>query len=227
MKTQIFGLLFISFLFVACTKNEVVTPFVNAKALASDSNFIKMLGQEKQLTHFINQLAIEKSLTIVELQNKLQYLHDKDLNSGSGDQLLYDYLGEANVNFMNSFAQKYQQNWSSLNKQYSYISIQDIDSAVKQVYAYRYNAEAITSNQVFNIKSNAINSINYISINKANDCGWKYALCMAAATAGGILCHANCIGLTAGLGTPVCVLLCGTIELAAGVGCIDSFCPLP
>jgi hypothetical protein len=91
MKNQTICILFSCFLFVACTKNEVVAPvesLKSANALASDSNFIKMLALEKQLTHFINQLAIEKSLTIVELQNKLQYLHDKDLNSGSGDQLL-------------------------------------------------------------------------------------------------------------------------------------------
>ena len=81
MKNQIFGLLLICIFFIDCTKQEIVAPLessVNSNLLARDSNFVNMLEQEKQLTRFIKQLANEKGLTIVELQNKLQYLHDKE-----------------------------------------------------------------------------------------------------------------------------------------------------
>jgi hypothetical protein len=225
MKNQIFGLLLICIFFIGCTKQEMVAPVessVNSNLLARDSNFIKILEQEKQLTRFINQLAIEKGLTIVELQNKLQYLHDKDLHSGSGDQILYAFLGEANVNYMSSYIKKYRQNLQSLNHKYTYISIQDIDSAVKQVYQNEFNFPLVNTSSMDIRSTNA-----YLEVNKEKDCGWKYTICIAGATSAAIFCHIGCIGSTAGIGAPVCVILCGTIQAAAGLVCIDNYCPLP
>ena len=95
MKNQYLGFLAISFLLCSCTKQELPTPAVNtvtANVLAKDSNFLELVKQEKRITHFVAQLAIEKGLTIVELKNKLQDLHNKDLNSLKGDPLLNAYL---------------------------------------------------------------------------------------------------------------------------------------
>ena len=55
-------------------------------------------------------------------------------------------------------------------------------------------------------------------------CDKEYFACMAKALASAITCHAGCIALTAGFGTPVCVLLCLSIEIADGILCADQFC---
>lgn len=64
--------------------------------------------------------------------------------------------------------------------------------------------------------------------NLSSDCGWRYNLCITAAGAGAILCHAGCdttaLATTAGLGIPACVALCSTIQVAASVQCYDTYC---
>ena len=206
----------------SCTKNEFEQPAVNSVSLSQDSSFIEIVHQEKELTNFITHLAVTKGLTIIQLKNKLALLHDKDLNSTNGDSLVNDYLGTENINYLNTITNIYYSNWKSLNNRYNYISLQQIDTAVKQLYSSEYNISLVSTGIVDRIAMNAL-----IEVNKVNDCGWKYALCMAAATAVGITCHVSCIGGTAGIGTPACVLLCGTLETAAGVACIDNYCPLP
>jgi hypothetical protein len=222
MKNPLIGLLVICSIFASCTKQEVATTAITANALASDSHFIEIIKQEKQLTHLITQLAIEKGLTIVELKNKLNELHDKDLNSANGDPLLNAYLGVKNCNTITSLSNTYRSHWDYLNKSYGYLTILQLDTAVKQVYEKQYNMSVLNPSGSGTYATNAL-----IDINRVNDCGWRYTLCMAAATAGGIICHVGCIGGTAGLGTPACLIICGTIELAAGVACIDGFCPIP
>jgi len=63
----------------------------------------------------------------------------------------------------------------------------------------------------------------------ADDCGWRYYLCGAAATAAAIVCHARCdvsaIGLTAGIGIPACTALCLTVQAYGLVECTDKYCP--
>lgn len=59
-------------------------------------------------------------------------------------------------------------------------------------------------------------------------CNWRYYVCMAAATAGAILCHAACdttaLALTAGAGIPACFLLCASLQTYAGIECGDKYC---
>lgn len=225
MKNQFIGLLAICFVLTSCTKQELVAPavnLVNVNLLARDSNFLEIIEQEKQLTHFISQLANEKGLTIVELKNKLQDLHNKDLNSGSGNQILYAYVGTKYINLIKDLANIYRINYNHVSKRYGPLTIMQVDTAVKQVYKNEYRLSLGNTRSVDMIATNAL-----LEVNKVNDCGWKYALCMAAATAGAIGCHVACIASTAGFGTPGCVLLCGTIQAAAGVICIDNYCPIP
>lgn len=61
------------------------------------------------------------------------------------------------------------------------------------------------------------------------NCGWRYSVCLGAAYAGAVLCHAGCdttaLATTAGLGIPACVAACGTLQVFASVQCYDSYCP--
>lgn len=222
MKKPLIGLLVICVSVISCSKHIEPPQSISQNALSADSNFISIVHQEKLLTQFILNLAKERYLTPIELKNKLQSLHDKDVNSNSGDRGLNEYLGDSNLYYLSNYVKAYKKNWTLLNNKYAYISMQHIDTAVKQLYAYRYNTESLSNSTVNNIKGNM-----YTEIEKTNDCGWRYTLCIAEATAAAIICHAGCVGSTAGLGTPICVLLCGTIQTAAGVYCIDNYCPLP
>ena len=225
MKNQFIGLFAICFVLTSCTKQELVAPavnLVNVNLLARDSNFLEIIKQEKQLTHFISQLANEKGLTKVELKNKLNDLHNKDLNSGSGDQILYAYLGTKYINLIKDLANTYRINYNHVSKRYGPLTIMQVDTAVKQVYKNEYRLSLDNTRSVDMIATNAL-----LEVNKEKDCGWKYAICIAGATSAAIFCHIGCIGSTAGIGAPVCVLLCGTIQAAAGVVCIDNYCPIP
>ena len=118
------------------------------------------------------------------------------------------------VNFLKQFNSAYYNAWHDLKKQYGNIKNQDIKDA-SRLYFEQQKLLAIQQNQ---IKSNSIQP------NAKNHCTWGYDLCIAGVTAGAIICHSSCIGGTAGFGAPACVLLCGTIQVAAGAQCMNSYC---
>ena len=118
------------------------------------------------------------------------------------------------LNFLKQFNSAYYKAWHDLNKQYRNIKEQDIKDA-SRLYFEQQKLLAIQQNQ---IKSNSIQP------NAKNHCTWGYDLCIAGVTAGAIICHSSCIGGTAGFGAPACALLCGTIQVAAGAQCMNSYC---
>lgn len=214
-------LVIMCYLFFGCSKTTKEKMPVIQNTLYKDTNFIKVVNLEEALKNHILMLADRKGVTPLVFKKKIQSLHDKDLNSTKNNKLLNEYMGPENVLYLIEYAKVYNKAWSNLNIKYNYISMQNIDDACKQLYAKRYN-------QISNITSSLspLTTNSFVTINKVNDCGWRFSVCMAAATAGAILCHVGCIGGTAGLGTPACVVLCGTLEIAAGVACIDNYCPI-
>ncbi len=222
MKYQFFRVFAFCAILGSCSKTSVEPMAIKTNKLSQDTNFINVVNQERDLLKFISHLAVTKGMTLVELKNKIESLNDKDLNSSNASYLVDEFIGNENVSFLKDYAKKYSNNWNQINRKFNYVSMQQIDTACNQVLSQEINSQLLKSVIIDRIATNSL-----IEINMLNDCGWKYSLCTSAALATGILCHANCIGLTAGLGTPVCVLLCGTIEAAAGVACIDNYCPLP
>lgn len=215
-------LLLFGFLLFGCAKStKEQTTFMEGN-LSSDTNFVKVVQLEEELNNFVLQLADSKGLTIKSLKIKIQDLNDKDLHSTKDNKLFNEFIGIANAEYLKNYTNVYKSTWSKLNANYNYISMQNINEACKQLYAKRYNSLTSIASSSSSISANDV-----ISVNKANDCGWKFSLCIAAATSGAILCHASCIGATAGLGTPACVVLCATLQAAAGVVCIDNYCPIP
>lgn len=55
-------------------------------------------------------------------------------------------------------------------------------------------------------------------------CKREYYVCLAAATSAAMLCHAECVGLTVGFGTPGCVVLCTSLQVYAMIECMDKWC---
>lgn len=180
------SLLVICTTLLSCTKNEVAPSSINSSSLSQDTSFIQIVQQEKELTNFVSHLAEAKGLTIIELKDTLATLHDKDLNLSNGDLLVIRFLGADNIDYLNLVANNYRTNWNRLNEKYNYISMQQIDSAVKEIYNHEFNVSLVSTGGIDRIATNAL-----IEVNKVNDCGWKYALCMAAATAVGITCHVS------------------------------------
>lgn len=204
-----------------CTKTvKEQQPFTQAP-LAQDTSFIKIVNLEQELYLFMLKLAETKGLTMLELKKKIQGLYDMDVKANTGGKLLNDFIGHASMKYLNEYANAYKGTWEKLNTKHPYISIQNIDEACKQLYAQRYNSITLGNASLGEVAKNS-----FLTVNKISECGWRYSLCIAAATAGSILCHSSCIGGTAGLGTPACIVLCGTIQAAAGVACIDNYCTI-
>lgn len=118
------------------------------------------------------------------------------------------------LNYLRTFNSEYFKAWNKLKNRYGKMNEQNIKDA-SRFYFEQQKLLAIQQNQ---IKSNSIQP------NAKNHCTWGYDLCIAGVTAGAIICHSSCIGGTAGFGAPACVLLCGTIQVAAGAQCMNSYC---
>ncbi len=118
------------------------------------------------------------------------------------------------LNYLTQFNSDYYKAWNNLKNRYGKIKEQDIRDASRFYFEQQ---------KLFAVSENKIRS-NSIKPNVKNQCTWGYDLCIAGVTAGAILCHAGCIGGTAGFGAPACVLLCGTMQVAAGAQCMKGYC---
>lgn len=120
------------------------------------------------------------------------------------------------LNYLTKFNSDYYKAWDNLKKKYGKMNEQAIKDA-SRFYFEQHKLFAVSENK---IRSNSLKP------NLKNQCTWGYDLCIAGVTAGAIICHSSCIGGTAGFGAPACVLLCGTIQVAAGAQCMNSYCNL-
>jgi hypothetical protein len=118
------------------------------------------------------------------------------------------------VKYLTQFNAEYYKAWNKLKNRYDNMNEQDIKDASKTYFQQE---------KLFALNENTVQS-NSIQSNAMNHCTWGYDLCIAGVTAGAIICHSSCIGGTAGFGAPVCLLLCGTIQVAAGAQCMNSYC---
>ena len=118
------------------------------------------------------------------------------------------------VKYLTQFNAEYYKAWNKLKNRYGNMNEQDIKDASKTYFQQE---------KLFALNENKIQS-NSIQKNAMNHCSWGYDLCIAGVTAGAIICHSSCIGGTAGFGAPVCLLLCGTIQVAAGAQCMNNYC---
>lgn len=199
----------------ACKKSEstIISQFPNIESLSNDTCFNKMINNEIELRNRLESICLEKNLNSDELNFKIKSIIEKSDN-------LIELKNNLNKNFDNDFYEflfnfksQYVQNWDILNKKYT--SIKDIDIKEASILYFNRKLTFLNENK---IKSNSFKA------NLKNQCSWGYDLCIAGVTAGAILCHAGCIGGSAGLGTPACVILCGTMQVAAGAQCMNSYC---
>ena len=147
-----------------------------------------------------------KVLVQLEIALKNKIIVEQINASSMNDPKLLKYLTQFNA--------EYYKAWNKLKNRYGNMNEQDIKDASKTYFQQE---------KLFAVNENKIQS-NSIQANAMNHCTWGYDLCIAGVTAGAIICHSSCIGGTAGFGAPVCLLLCGTIQVAAGAQCMNSYC---
>lgn len=211
MKNQFLCMVIIYMTTIGCTKININQDVFNSEILSKDIHFINLIDQEMGINKLISQIAIKNNISISDLKYQIS------INPNYVNQI----LKKEELNQINVFIQTFKYNYNQLNLTYKNITVDQIEDACKKYYKAKKDLLIQTNNNFSNIKSNVQQEF---YDNK--DCGWRFSLCMAGAAAASIVCHASCIGATAGFGTPVCVLLCSTIEVAAGVACIDNYCPL-
>ena len=183
--------------------------------LSKDSSFKNIIELENNLSEEIEKVLITKNMT----KNDFYLLIEKIKNQSKSDLDFKNKLTENDLpelyNILKNFKASFNGHWVDLEMKYNRLSSNIINVASNK---YFENNEL---KKIYSVNKKTF-SINNDNIAKA--CGWGYSLCLAGATAGAILCHAGCIGGTAGLGAPVCVLLCGTIQVSVGAACMSSYC---
>ena len=136
------------------------------------------------------------------------------------DKITGEQINASSVNdpkllkYLTQFNTDYYKAWNKLKNRYGKMNEQDIKDASR----FYFEQQKLFAVSEIKIRSNSIKP------NAKNQCTWGYDLCIAGVTAGAILCHAGCIGGTAGFGAPACVLLCGTMQVAAGAQCMKGYC---
>lgn len=213
------SVVFIIIFTVSCTKPDPYISNDSDTELYNNLNFIAIFHQEKELLDFIKNASKSKGITLDSLLLKITEISNNGLDLDNQKKEIDLLLGVGSVDFLEKFAIIYVNNYNKIKNNKNY-TLEKIDDACKRLYTQSY---------VINLNQKPRESINIndgFVINKVDNCGIRYYLCMAGATAVAISCHASCISATAGFGTPVCLVLCGTIQVAAGVACIDNYCPI-
>ena len=183
--------------------------------LSKDSSFKNIIELENNLSEEIEKVIITKNMT----KNDFYLLIEKIKNQSKSDLDFKNKLAENDLpelyNILNNFKASFNGHWIDLEIKYNRLSSNVINVASNKYFENNEFKKIYSVNK----KTFSINNDNI-----ARACGWGYSLCLAGATAGAILCHAGCIGGTAGLGAPACVLLCGTIQVSVGAACMSSYC---
>ena len=206
---------------ISCTKTKTDQVQLNsAIQLTTDSNFIQLLKTQISLGDFLKNATINSGYSIEELKNKALYIKNQKLTMNEEKNQIEKLLGEGANNYIKSYDDDFKKSWDKLNQKYNNISVNKIEEAFNIIFSQKEGINILPSKQ----QKIATNSTTKVS--KVDGCGYKYYLCIAAATSTAILCHAACITGTAGLGAPACVVLCGSIQVSAGIYCNDTYCPI-
>lgn len=186
----------------------------NPTKLNEDKPFIELTTKTYEYLLFISNNIKSNSLSLPILQTQLSDLQTKNLPF-SEQMARIDVIFKANLSQrLYEYMKVYKNNWEDIKSNYAPISQEILEKECAEVLSNRYQKQQ---------------SLGNMTQRAARDCGWRYYLCAAAATAGAVACHAACDGTalatTAGLGIPACVALCGTAQAYGLVVCGDSYCP--
>lgn len=188
---------------------------IKTDQISKDNSFKGIIELENNLNDEIKKVMLSKNMS----KEDFLILVENIKRNSKTDSDFKSKLEENNMpelyNILNEFKSAFNEHWGILEKKYNRLSSNMINVASNKYFENNQFKKIYSTNK----KTFSINNDNI-----ARACGWGYSLCLAGATAGAILCHASCIGGTAGLGAPVCVVLCGTIQVSVGAACMSSYC---
>lgn len=207
------------FILSSCSKNlnenELSDFETKTDQLSKDSSFKYIIKLENYLSEEIEKVIISKNMS----RNDFNLLIEKIKNQSKSDFEFKKKMEENDLTelykILENFKSLFNSHWSDIKIRYNKLSSNVVHVASNKYFENnQYGRIYFVNKKAFSMNNGSI----------ARACGWGYSLCLAGATAGAILCHASCIGGTAGLGAPVCVLLCGTIQVSVGAACMSSYC---
>ena len=226
VKNFLFFITFVTFFSFGCTQKNVADNSSDVKKLNENKAYIKLILETRSFLHYLSETAKSQSLNLPDVIKNLNNLREKNLSFK--DQMIeIDRIYKTNVSSrLLIHMQTYSEKWPEINKIYKNISIQVLESEAAEIINDSLQTNFQLSTQ-YQIKSNSTDS-NTKVINYNGGCGWRYSLCVGAATVVAILCHAGCdttaLAATAGLGIPACVLACGSLQLYGGLECYENYC---
>ena len=220
MKKRIIPALFLTItiigIMISCSKENSNATLENPNNLSEDKAFIELTTETYDYLLFISSRVKTNNLSLPLIKAQLSTLESKKLHFAE-QMASIDIIFKGNLSKrLNEHMNAYKRNWENIKLRYNKISQEVLEKECAEVLANRYKKQK--------------NLQNVAQRYAVPVCGWRYYLCSGAATAGAILCHAGCdktaLATTAGLGIPVCVALCGTLQVSAIVQCSDSYCAL-
>jgi hypothetical protein len=217
-KISILFALMISTIICGCSKNAINEKLKEPSNLNDDVTFIELTTDTYDFINFLSQNVKQNSLKFTSLQQQLSQLQNENL-SFDEQMTAIDKIFKGTISVRLATHMKiYSTNWNLIKAAYSTIPVEILNKECAEVL--RNKAKKINKNVAFREYDEFIES--------EGGCGWRYYLCSGAATAGAILCHAGCdttaLATTAGVGIPVCVALCGMLQVWAISQCYDNYC---
>lgn len=178
---------------------------ITAEKLAQNENFLNISNEMNSYSQFIIEKIKNNKLPPSEIFYKI----DSISNSGLSNN---EQITQLSLLLETDVSERIKQNdiiidfnWKMLDSEFDNL-----------------NLELLTDAFNFSKKNQTYSRVK-------GSCGWRYSVCLGAAYAGAVLCHAGCdttaLATTAGLGIPACVAACGTLQIFASVQCYDSYCP--
>ncbi|MBW1298740.1 hypothetical protein [Aquimarina litoralis] len=170
--------------------------------LSEDKDFISLTLEMEKYASFLENVISKSTLNVNELQNRLIALQEQGLEFNEEARELDKLLAYPVSTKTTEYSKNFSKKWSIILKKYGNVKQSDLEYSFAKVF--EQNKSSFGSDYF--------------------GCNWRYYLCVGAAYAGAVICHAGCIGGTLGIGTPACVLFCGIGMTYAGVVCYDTYC---
>ncbi|MDO4764369.1 MAG: hypothetical protein Q4A00_08330 [Flavobacteriaceae bacterium] len=197
-------------LFTGCRKDvEEQKVAISSDELSQNENFLAIVDEMKDYSHFIKEIIEKSELSPFELENRVQIVLNSDLPDKDKIKRLNSLFGIDLTPRIEENARVIAQHWKIIDNKFNNID----EELLAESFAKRLSKN---------------NKNSRIIVIPGNDCDWKYYACLAAAYSAAVLCHAGCdttaLATTAGLGIPACVALCGSLQIYASVECYHSYC---
>lgn len=213
MKKLILRLLVLLTIFTGCSKQsdeafnsesklqEINRKAINSDELSNDPDFIKLVFEIDDFNNYLKEVISDNTLTSSNVQNSLNELKNKNLSYEEQlnqiNSIFKTPISDRLVSHMNNFSV----DWKTLSNKYNNLN------------------EKVLLDSYVKVKEK--------DVSYSSKGGCRYNLCLGAAFAGAVLCHAGCdttaLATTAGFGIPACIALCGVIQVALSAECYDNY----